>query len=284
MSAPRLEVQGLACGHDGRTVVRDVSFTLSGGEFLCLLGPNGAGKTTLFKTLLRLLPSHGGRILIEGEDVESWSRRRFATFVGYVPQAHVPPFAFSVAQVVAMGRTAHLGPLAMPGRRDRDIAEAAMDSLGIAHLAPCACTEISGGERQLMLLARALAQQPRILVLDEPTSALDFGNQVRVLDHVARLAREAGMAVVMTTHDPNHALRHATRVAAIGRGGSFAVGRPAEMVSADYLRETYDIEAHFVETHLADGITALLCLPLGRSVRPGSAAPISTIGEYGCVG
>lgn len=267
MSVPCLDVQGLACGYAGRVVVRDVSFTLFDREFFCLLGPNGVGKTTLFKTLLRFLPACAGRIRIAGEDVANWSRKRFATFVGYVPQAHTPPFPFPVGLVVAMGRTAHLGPLSPPRVRDLDLAAAAMDSLGIGHLAQRACTEISGGERQLMLLARALVQQPRILVLDEPTSALDFGNQVRVLDHVAKLAHLAGMAVVMTTHDPNHALRYATRVAAIGRDGSFLVGAPAEMVNAAYLRDTYEVDARFVDADLANGLTTRLCVPLGRSGR-----------------
>ena len=127
MIPPHLAVQGLSCGHGGRVVVRDVDFTLSGGEFLCLLGPNGVGKTTLFKTVLRLMPSLGGRILVDGEDIAGWSRRKIATAVGYVPQAHTPPFPFEVGLVVAMGRTAHLGPLSAPGREDALIAEEAMD-------------------------------------------------------------------------------------------------------------------------------------------------------------
>ena len=265
MIPPHLAVQGLSCGHGGRVVVRDVDFTLSGGEFLCLLGPNGVGKTTLFKTVLRLMPSLGGRILVDGEDIAGWSRRKIATAVGYVPQAHTPPFPFEVGLVVAMGRTAHLGPLSAPGREDALIAEEAMDSLGIAHLARRACTEISGGERQLMLLARALVQQPRALVLDEPTSALDFGNQARILDHVAQLVHRSGMAVLMTTHDPNHALRYATHVASLDRGGRFSVGLPGDMVNAAYLKETYEVDASFVEANLANGAKARLCLALGRT-------------------
>lgn len=270
---PHLAVQGLNCGYGGRVVVRDVAFTLSGGEFLCLLGPNGVGKTTLFKTVLGLMPALGGKILVDGEDISKWSRRRMATSLGYVPQAHAPPFPFEVGLVVAMGRTAHLGPLSAPGREDARIAEEAMDSLGIAHLAHRSCTEISGGERQLMLLARALVQQPRVLVLDEPTSALDFGNQTRILDHIAQLVHRSGMAVLMTTHDPNHALRYATQVACVGRGGRFSVGAPRDMVNVDYLRDTYEVDASFVEASLANGASARLCLALGRTMSPATRQP-----------
>lgn len=259
-------VDGLACGYDSRIVVEDVSFTLAAGEFLCLLGPNGVGKTTLFKTLLRLLPARHGRILLMGRDVTAWSGKKFAALVGYVPQAHMPAFPFRVIDVVAMGRTAHLGPLGTPSRHDMDLSEQALQTLSIAHLRHRPCTEISGGERQLALLARALVQQPAVLVLDEPTSNLDFGNQIRVLDHVSRLSQEHGLGIIMTTHDPNHALLHASKVATIGRNGGFAVGRPQDIVTEDYLRQTYRVHARIVDAPLACSGTVRLCLPLGQPV------------------
>jgi iron complex transport system ATP-binding protein len=259
-----LQVENLACGYRRRTVVGNVSFSVAASEFLCLLGPNGVGKTTLFKTLLRLLPSTSGRILLKGEDVAGWPHAKFAAMVGYVPQAHMPAFPFQVIDVVAMGRTAHLGPLGTPSRHDMELAEQALDTLSIAHLRHRPCTEISGGERQLALLARALVQQPAILVLDEPTSNLDFGNQVRVLDHVSRLAEDQGLGVIMTTHDPNHALLHASQVATIDRDGSFSVGRPEDVVTEDYLRRTYGVHARIVDTPLAGSGIARMCLPLRR--------------------
>ncbi|HVI50564.1 MAG TPA: ABC transporter ATP-binding protein [Candidatus Sulfotelmatobacter sp.] len=257
-AAPLLAATGLACGYGRRKVVTDVSFTLAAGEVLCLLGPNGIGKTTLFKTLLRLQPALAGTIRLAGTDAADLSRAQMARLVGYVPQAHVPAFPFRVLDMVAMGRTAHLGPLQSPGPRDMEIAEQALEILSVAHLRLRPCTEISGGERQMVLLARALAQKPQILMLDEPTSNLDFGNQIRVLDHVSRLA-DQGMAVVMTTHDPNQVLRHATKVAAIGRNGVFAIGRPDDLVTPDYLRGAYGVEACVVETQVGR-----LCLPLQR--------------------
>ena len=255
-----LEVEGLACGYGTRAVVEGVSFSLCPGEVLCLLGPNGIGKTTLFKTLLRLLPAKAGRVLLNGEDAAALSRRRFAALMGYVPQAHLPPFPFRVIEVVAMGRTAHLGMLASPGRRDMELAEQALDNLSIGHLRHRACTEISGGERQMVLLARALTQQPAILMLDEPTSNLDYGNQVRVLEHVSRLAAEQDLCIVMTTHDPNQALLHATRAATIDRDGRFAIGRPNDLVTASYLSATYGVRAGIFDTPAGS-----LCLPLKRS-------------------
>lgn len=260
-------VERLACGYDGRTVVGEVSFTLAAGEFLCLLGPNGVGKTTLFKTLLRLLPARAGRILLMGREAASWPRKEFAALVGYVPQAHMPAFPFRVIDMVAMGRTAHLGALGSPSRHDMELSEQALQTLSIAHLRHRPCTEISGGERQLALLARALVQQPAVLVLDEPTSNLDFGNQVRVLDHVSRLAGEHGLGIVMTTHDPNHALLHASKVATIDRDGGFAVGRPQDVVTEDYLRRTYRVQTSLVDVPLAGAGTVRLCLPLGRPVK-----------------
>jgi iron complex transport system ATP-binding protein len=261
-----LELRKLACGYGRRTVLRDIDLSIGEGEFLCLLGPNGIGKTTLFKTVLRLLPPLAGAVRARGEDTAGWSAARFAAVVGYVPQAHVPPFPFTVRDVVAMGRTAHLGAFATPSRRDTAIAEESLDRLGAGTLAGRPYTEISGGERQLALIARALTQEPAVMVLDEPTSNLDYGNQIAVLDLIGELARDTGIAVVMTSHDPNHALLHATRVAALTRDGRLVTGDPAEVVGEEYLRLTYGVRARLIETPRPGGGIARVCLPLGKEV------------------
>ena len=191
----KLELCGVDCGYRDRTVLRGLSFTVSSSEIVCLLGPNGVGKTTLFKTVLGFLKLQGGKILADGEDVRTWSRKKYARTIGYVPQSHTPPFPFTVFDVVAMGRTAYLDAFASPSQKDLDIAEEALEALEITHLRDRIYTEISGGERQMVLIARALAQQPRLLVMDEPTSNLDFGNQMRVLAQIKRLA-EKGMAAI----------------------------------------------------------------------------------------
>ncbi|TCJ18702.1 ABC transporter ATP-binding protein [Parasulfuritortus cantonensis] len=256
-----LELDRLGCGYRGRSVLRDISFELVAGELLCLLGPNGVGKTTLFKTILGLLPAQGGSIRLAGEPIVRWSRRRFARHVGYVPQAHTPPFPFRVRDVVAMGRCAHLGSFAAPGAHDRALAEAALDSLGIAGLAGADYTRISGGERQLVLIARALAQQPHILVMDEPTANLDYGNQLKVMAHVRDIAARGGMGVILTTHHPDHALLYGSRALVLDRAKRYAVGTPAEVITEAYLQDTYGVSTEIHDITRRNGLQSRLCVP-----------------------
>lgn len=256
-----LTVQQLSCGHGQRTVLKDLSFQLHSGDLMCLLGPNGVGKTTLFKTLLGLLPAHAGQVVLNGKPKQYWSRKRFAQWVGYVPQAHTPPFAFPVRDVVAMGRVAHLGLFSTPKAVDWAVAEQALESLGIQHLRSVPYTEISGGERQLVLIARALAQQPKILVMDEPTSNLDYGNQLRVLAHVREIAKAHNIGVLLTTHYPNHALLYATRVLALERNGQYRLGYPESVVTEDYLKDTYQVEVEIHHFTQHSGDTFRLCVP-----------------------
>ncbi|THF55144.1 ABC transporter ATP-binding protein [Pseudothauera rhizosphaerae] len=256
-----LEIHHLHCGYGHRAVLADIGFTLREGELLCLLGPNGVGKTTLFKTILGLIPRQGGQILIDGEDVAHWPRPRLARWIGYVPQAHTPPFPFRVRDVVAMGRIAHHGLFASPGAQDRRIADAALDALGIAALGSACYTEISGGERQLVLIARALAQQPHILVMDEPTSNLDYGNQLKVLAHVRRVAVEHELAVILTTHHPDHALMYATRALVLDRDKRHAIGEPEAVITESYLRDTYGVATEIHAITRRDGRRSHLCVP-----------------------
>ncbi|MGI4801807.1 MAG: ABC transporter ATP-binding protein [Janthinobacterium lividum] len=190
----------------GRTILRDVSFRLGAGEVLSVLGPNGVGKTTLLRCLTGLERLQAGTVRLDGRDVVSLPRRVVGQHIGVVPQGDAPAFSFSVREMVEMGRAPHLGWMASPAATDRSIAAAALDRLGIGHLAARAYPELSGGERQMVLIARALAQQPRVLVLDEPTAHLDFANQAQVLDLVRSLAT-GGLGILMTTHDPAHAFR-----------------------------------------------------------------------------
>lgn len=242
-----LEIENLAFGFPGRTVGREISFTLAAGEVLCVLGPNGSGKTTLFRTLLGLLAPHGGTIVLDGSALESLPRDAIARRIGYVPQAHAGYFAYSVREMVLMGRTAHLGAFGAPGLRDRARAEAALETLGIAALAERPFTEISGGERQLTLIARALAQEAGLLVMDEPTASLDFGNQVRVLERLERLAAQ-GIAVLFSTHDPDHAFLCAQRALLIAEGRALALGSPREVLTSDSLERMYGVSVRIVET------------------------------------
>jgi iron complex transport system ATP-binding protein len=235
-----LQVQALDFGFPGRTIGRGVGFTLEAGEVLCVLGPNGGGKTTLFRTLLGLLEPHAGSIRLEGTLLPSLSRAEIARRVGYVPQGHSAYFAFTVREFVLMGRTAHLGLFASPGKRDSRVADGALESLGIAHLADKPVTEISGGERQLALVARALAQEPKLLVLDEPTAGLDFGNQVRVLQRIGALAG-SGIAILFSSHDPDHAFLCARRALLLAEGRVLEIGTPRDVIRPDTLQRLYGV-------------------------------------------
>jgi iron complex transport system ATP-binding protein len=191
----------LTIGYSDRVVGRRLNVALERGEVLALLGPNGGGKTTLLKTLLGILAPRAGDVAIGGRSLAAISIRERARLIAYVPQVHVPTFAFTVDSVVLMGRTAHGNLFSRPSARDRMVAARVLDQFGIAHLAPRPYTMISGGERQLVLLARALAQEPQFVVLDEPTANLDFGNQGKVMREIRALA-SAGHGILFTTHDP----------------------------------------------------------------------------------
>ncbi len=257
-----LTVRSLDFGYHGRAVGRGVSFAVAPGEVLCWLGPNGGGKTTLFRTLLGLLPALAGEVRVDGTELSRWTRRAVARRIAYVPQAHASFFPFAVRDIVLMGRTAHLGLFAVPGAHDIAEADAALARLGIAHLAERVYTEISGGERQLALIARALAQAPQLLVMDEPTASLDFGNQVRVLEQVRDLAA-SGIAVLLSTHDPDHAFLVADRVALLHGGRLLALGRPEETVTPATLRQLYGID---VAVSLVPELNRRVCAPsLGRN-------------------
>jgi iron complex transport system ATP-binding protein len=251
-----LEVADLSFGFPGRTVGHDVSFKLAPGEVMCVLGPNGGGKTTLFRTVLGLLGPHSGQVKLENDNLNELSRPQIARRVGYVPQGHTGYFAFTVREFVLMGRTAHLGAFASPGKHDLSVAERVLESLGIAQLAGKPVTEISGGERQLALVARALAQEPKLLVLDEPTASLDFGNQVRVLERISALAR-SGIAILFSSHEPDHAFLCAQRALLLGEGRVLELGAPREVIRPDTLQRLYQVSVQVLP--LPGGLHT--CLP-----------------------
>jgi iron complex transport system ATP-binding protein len=251
-----LEARGLGFGYPQRVVGRDLDLQIRAGDVLAVLGPNGGGKTTLFRTLLGLLPAQAGAVLLDGQALGGMPRSAVARRAGYVPQGHAPQFAFTVREAVLMGRTSHIGLFAAPGAADRDAAERAIRALGIGELAERMVTELSGGERQLAMIARALAQGARALVLDEPTASLDFGNQVRVLREIQRLAAE-GYAILFSTHDPGQAFLAASRVLLLAQSGARHQGTPAEVITAANLRQAYGVEVR-IET--VNGLP--VCVPV----------------------
>lgn len=231
----------LSCGYQKKPVLSDLSFSVSEGEILCILGPNGVGKTTLFKTMLGLLPPIAGAVYIDDKDITGLPARKKAQYLGYIPQSHTPPFPYTVQQVVVMGRTAHLNLSAAPSRQDYALAEQAMENLGILGLKDKIYTRISGGERQMVLIARALTQNPKILLMDEPAANLDFGNQARVLQEISELAR-MGMTIVMTTHTPDHAFLCSSKVALLEKGGRVSFGTADEIITEENMKRAYGVQ------------------------------------------
>lgn len=253
-----LQARALAIGFPARTVGRGLDVALEPGRVACLLGPNGSGKTTLLRTLLGLLAPVEGEVALDGRPLGAWPAADRARRVAYVPQAAESYFEFSALEMVEMGRAAHRGLFAAPGPEDRRIALHSLDSLGIAPLAARPMQRLSGGERQLVLLARALATEATYLLLDEPTAHLDFGNQARVLEELARLAA-GGHGVLFTTHAPDHALAIGTEAYLLREGRLIAAGPVAEAMTAARLTELYGRPVEVVETR-AGGRPRRICV------------------------
>ena len=240
----KLQASGLEIGYGRFVVGRDIDLTVAPGEICCLLGPNGCGKTTLFRTLLGLIPALGGRVMLGEQPVTSLSRIEIARRISYVPQAHAPPFPYEALEIVMMGRTARLNRFAQPGAADRRAAYEEMERLGIADLADRDYTRLSGGQRQLVLIARALAQRAPLIVMDEPTASLDFGNQALVLDEIGKLARAAshnGQGVILSTHNPDHAFALGSAVVLMHDGRIYRRGTPEQALSSESLSTVYGV-------------------------------------------
>lgn len=242
-----LTVEHLSYRYPGRDTpaLDDVTFDVSPGRFVFVLGPNGSGKSTLFRILLRLLKAQEGTVRIEGELLERFTPARLATAMSYIPQTHEVPFDYTVRHTVVLGRVARRGLNSAPRDDDWAAADRALEAVGISSFATRGIRQLSGGERQLVLIARALAQGGRLLVLDEPTSALDASNQIRVLQRLRRLVRDDGLTVVLSSHQPGHALEFADDVLLLKQGRALGV-RPIDSVTADDLTTLYDLPMQVV--------------------------------------
>ncbi|AUC52254.1 ABC transporter [Sagittula sp. P11] len=239
-----LVARDLSIGYGQQVIGSGLGLEVAPGDVLCLLGPNGCGKTTLFRTLLGLLPPLSGEVLLSGKPITAQRRAEVARQISYVPQAHAPPFPFEALDVVLMGRTARLGAFGQPSRTDREAAFAAMVQLGIGDLAASDYSRLSGGQRQLVLIARALAQEAPLMVMDEPTASLDFGNEAQVLARISALARAAAHGahgVVLSTHNPDHAFQLGARVLLMKAGQRVAEGPCDEVLTTQTLSAVYGI-------------------------------------------
>lgn len=252
-----LNVRNLSFAYGEHPVLKDISFDLQPGEFLSVLGPNGVGKSTLFRCMLGLHEPSSGTVSIDGEDISRMSAAALAKKIAYIPQSHNPVFNFSVLDMVLMGTTAQLGSFSSPGKAEIKLAEDALERLGIADLASRSYGNISGGERQLTLIARAIAQQAKILVMDEPSASLDFGNRIKVMQTVRSLIRD-GYCVIQSTHDPEQAYMYSDNILALHSGQVLAWGRPADTVTEQVISKLYSID---VEVCSLRGDDVRVCVP-----------------------
>ena len=253
----RLRVDDLHFSYGSHEVLKGISFGVEDSGFVSLLGPNGAGKSTLFRCMLGLLEPSAGSVHICGRNIRSMPAAELSHRVAYIPQSHNPVFNFSVFDMVLMGTTAQLAPFASPGKEQERLAEEAMERIGIAHLRDRGCANISGGERQLALIARAIAQQAKILVMDEPSASLDYGNKLRVMETVKTLTHE-GYTVIQSTHDPDQAYLYSDQILALYDGKILACGTPRETISSELISTLYGVDVEVCSMHRDD---VRVCIP-----------------------
>ncbi len=256
-----LELRHVDCGYGKDNVIlKDVNFKIESGEICCLLGPNGVGKSTLFRTILNLMPCLDGEVRVDNEDLAKWSVKRRAKMLSYVSQSHIPPFPYRVKEVVLLGRLNHFGYFAQPTDQDHQVVEEALHDLGISHLRDKIYVDISGGERQMVMIARALAQETKFLVLDEPTANLDYGNMVKVISKIRKL-KEKGLGIIMTTHVPDHAFMCDAKVVLLQRDRPLLFGSAAEIVTEKNLKDAYGVHIKVFEFYNDQGRQVRMCQP-----------------------
>ncbi len=242
-----LEIRNLSFSFKDHKVLKDVSFSVQKGDFLSVLGPNGVGKSTLFRCILGSYRNYTGSVLIDGRDSKEMHPRELASHIAYIPQAHKPTFGYSVLDVVLMSAARHLSPFSTPSSKDTERSMDSLDKLGISHLAQRDFMKLSGGEQQLVLVARAISQNADILIMDEPTSSLDFGNQLKVLERVCRLSEE-GYTVLLSTHNPQHAMTYSAKVLALYEGSVAAFGPSKDIMTEELMKTLYGVPISILNT------------------------------------
>ena len=269
-----LDIQNVRGGYGSGDIVKGVTCCADAGEVLCLVGPNGCGKTTLFRLLLGSLPASGGKILIDGKDIAALSPSALAKEIAYIPQHHAPVFSYTVLDVVVMGRAPHFSALERPRPMDRELAFEALRKVNAVHLANKKYTALSGGQRQLVLIARAICQSARVFVMDEPAANLDYANHQLLMEVVVDLAQK-GYCVVMSTHSPEHPASIGSKVLLMREGQAAAFGTPQEIITPENLEAVYGIEMDVVSLYDRYGVKRTICLP----VRPSGAGGSKNKGE-----
>ncbi|MDO5044673.1 MAG: ABC transporter ATP-binding protein [Coriobacteriia bacterium] len=257
-----LKISNIRSGYeDGPDIVKGISFTLTEGSFTCILGPNGCGKSTLLKSVLGFMPVREGEVSYnQSIDVLHLKEEERAKILAYIPQAHNPPFPFLVRDVVRMGRTPYLNRLSKETEEDHAIAQHAMEITNILDLQEFPYNLLSGGQRQLVMIARAIAQGTSFLIMDEPTNNLDYGNQYRVLSAISSLSKSMNLSVLMVTHDPHHCFFIADHVILINQGKIVEEGRPEEIIHSDSLTGLYSYPIKVADIDFGNTISRA-CIP-----------------------
>ena len=243
-----MHVKDLRFAYGDHEVLGGISFDTEYGQFISVLGPNGVGKSTLFRCLLGLSTPTGGEVTVDGEKISHLSPAQLARKMAYIPQSHHPLFNFSVRDMVLMGTTSQLGRFAAPGKTQEKMALAALERMGIMHLKDRGCSHISGGERQLVLMARAIAQEAKILVMDEPSANLDFGNKLRVMKTVKGLTAD-GYTVIQSTHDPEPAYIYSDKILSLHGGRVLSWGTPQEVMTEALISTLYGVDVEVCSMH-----------------------------------
>lgn len=251
-----IHVRDVSFSYRQNEVLKNLSFSVPGGRVVGILGANGAGKSTLFKLILGVLPLQRGDIMINGRSVKTLSSRERAKQMAYIPQTQRGTFQFTVAEMVLMGTTSSFSMFAQPGKRERIKAAEAMKLLQIEQFADRLYDQLSGGEQQLVLIARAVAQDAPILIMDEPTASLDYGNQIRVLEETRQLA-DRGYLVLISTHNPQHIFLYADEVLLIDGGTATAFGKPQEVLSEALLSHVYRVPIQLEKSVRTETVTVL---------------------------
>ncbi len=253
----KIEMHNVRLGYGRKVVLKDLTFQVSPGEMVGLIGPNGCGKSTIIRALSRVISPISGRIFLDGKDVTKIPRRDLACLLGVVPQMPILPSAFTAFEIVLMGRNPHLGLFQYEGPKDMDIAWQAMEQTSTQCLAERRISELSGGEIQCVVIARALAQDTQAILLDEPTANLDIGRQIEILDLVKSLCRGNKLTVIAALHDLNLASHYCDRLFLINKGRIHAEGTPIEVINTENIEQVYGCGS-YVHTHPLSGLPAVL--------------------------
>jgi iron complex transport system ATP-binding protein len=243
---PIIKVKDLHFSYSKHQVLDGINFSLHRGEIVSLLGPNGCGKSTLIRLILKLMHTNNGEIKLNGKSIHNYSHKEIAGHIAYIPQYHNVPFNYTVLEMVMMGRISKLGFFATPSSRDHDIAYESLSKIGISNLANRPFGQLSGGQKQMVLLARALTQEVDTFIMDEPVSGLDYGNQIRLLELISDLSRQ-GYTFLKTTHYPDHALLVSSRVVVMNDKKIIADGKPDEVITSEMINEVYGIGANLIK-------------------------------------